>query len=82
MIIVDIEVPMIGKNFDFQISEETPLCRVKEEIVEMICLKEQCQIQGKEEELLMWNAQNGSLLRQELSARENALATGSRILLV
>lgn len=82
MIIVDIEVPVMGKRYDFQIDECVPLCEVKEEVVEMICQKEQCRLFGEENRLLMWNAQSGKRLDQAQSAQENGLMTGSRILLV
>lgn len=82
MIIIEIEVPMMGKQYDFQIDENIPLYNVKEEIMEIICQQEQCKNTGNKQRLLMWNLQNGSPLKQENSARENGLMTGSRILLV
>lgn len=82
MITVEIEVPMMGKQYDFRIDEDVPLCGVKTEITEMICQKEQCTVLGNVERLLMWNAQNHMQLMQDRSAQENGLRTGSRILLV
>lgn len=82
MIIVDIDVPAIGKKYDFQIDENVALCEVKEEIVEMICRKEQCMLIGDENQLVLWNAQNGQMLRENRTAWEIGLVTGSKILLV
>ena len=81
MIIVEIEVPVMGKKYDFQIDENVPLYEVKEEIAEMICRKEQCQIKGDLKRMLIWT-QSGRELSQMRSARENGLRTGSQILLV
>lgn len=82
MIIVDIEVPVMGKRYDFQIDEHVPLYEVKEEISEMICQKEQCPLSGNKDRILLWNAQNGRKLELERTAQENGLLTGSRILLI
>lgn len=81
MIIVEIEVPIMGKRYDFQIDESVPLCEVKEEIAEMICRKEQCALQGNLQRMLIWG-QDGRRLSQEDSAQENGLRTGSRIMIV
>lgn len=81
MIIVEIEVPVMGKRYDFQIDESVPLCEVKEEIVEMICRKEQCLLRGDPGRLLLWT-QSGAEIRQQYSARGNGLRTGERLLLV
>lgn len=82
MIIVDVDVPVTGKKYDFQIDENVPLSDVKEEIVEMICRKEQCMLVGDEGRLLLWNAQNGQMLLEDKTAWEIGLVTGSKILLV
>lgn len=82
MIIVEIEMPMMGKKYDFQIDENVPLCDVKEEIIEMICQKEQCPLEGDIERFMMWDTQSKKRLVEEQTASENRLQTGSRILLV
>lgn len=82
MIIVEVEVPIMGKRYDFQIDENVPLSEVKEEIAEMICHKEQCLRVGDEKRLLMWNMQTGKQLMQDRTALEAGLITGSKILLV
>lgn len=82
MIIIEVEVPMMGKQYDFQIDENVPLSEVMEEAAEMICQKEQCPVQGDTRRMLMWNAQNHVQLLKEQTASENGLRTGSRILMV
>ena len=81
MIIVEIEVPIMGKRYDFQIDEDVPLYEVKDEVAEMICRKEQCRLQGDLRRMIIWTP-DGRALRRECTARENGLRTGSRILLV
>ncbi len=81
VIIVEIEVPIMGKKYDFQIDENVPLYEVKEEIAEMICRKEQCPLQGEPGRLLLFT-QSGRELTQEQSAHENGLRTGGKIMVV
>lgn len=81
MIIIEVEVPIMGKRYDFQIDENVPLSEVKEEIADMICSKEQCLLEGSLHRMLAW-MQDGRQLSQERTAQENGLRTGSRIILV
>lgn len=81
MIIVEIEVPIMGKKYDFQIDENVPLYEVKGEVAEMICRKEQCTLHGDLKNMLIWTKE-GRELSQESSALENGLRTGSRMVMV
>lgn len=81
MIIVEIEVPIMGKRYDFQIDENVPLYEVKEEITDMICRKEQCTLKGDLRRMLIWT-QDGREISQECSAQENGLRTGNQIMLI
>ncbi len=80
--IVEIEVPMLGKRYDFQMEDGVPLYEIREEIADLICRKEQCGMTGNEKDLLLWNKENGKPLRMDQTAGENGLETGSRILLL
>ena len=81
MIIVEVKVPLMGKKYDFQIDEKVPLCRITEEIAEIICQKEQYIFEGNRGRLLMWDARNKKRLNPENSASENGLKTGSVLIL-
>ena len=80
MMIVEIEVPIMGKKYDFQIDENVPLNEVKDEVAEMICRKEQCPLKGNLRRLLIWT-HDGRELSRERSAQENGIRTGSRMIL-
>lgn len=82
MLTVEIEVPVMGKQYDFRIDENVPLSEVKVELAEMICQKEQCILQGEAGSLSMWDVQKASKLMENRTALENGLRTGSHILLV
>ncbi|MDO4617064.1 MAG: EsaB/YukD family protein [Lachnospiraceae bacterium] len=81
MIIIEIEVPMIGKKYDFQIDEALPLREVKQELVDLICRKEQFALQGDQNRLLLWS-RDGRLLDDGRSSAANGLRTGDSLLLV
>ena len=46
MILVDVEVPVMGKTYDVQIDETVPVKEIAGQIRDMICLQEQCVFLG------------------------------------
>ena len=81
MIIVNVEIPIMGENYDFQIDENAPIYEVQEEIVEMICRRQQCGLDGLEHRLLLWDKKRSLMIRREASAKDNGLETGSELLM-
>ncbi|MDD2980437.1 MAG: hypothetical protein PHN80_10735 [Hespellia sp.] len=82
MILVDIDVPMMGIKYDFQMEETALLTDVIEEVRDMICQKEQCFLSGDGGRLLLWNMENGQKLSPERTVSENHLLTGSHLMLI
>ena len=81
MIIIKVEVPIMGQEYDFQIDETVPIYEVQEEITEMICRRQQCRLDGMEHRLILWDRKRNLMLLREGSARDNGLETGSELLL-
>ena len=81
MIIVNVEIPMLGQMLDFQMNENIPLYEVQEEIVDIICRKNSCELIGEEGRILLWDAENGKLLNRNLTGFENGLLSGSQLIL-
>ena len=81
MIIIKVEVPIMGQEYDFQIDETVPIYEVQEEITEMICRRQQCRLDGMEHRLILWDRKRNLMLCREGSARDNGLETGSELLL-
>lgn len=81
MIIVNVEIPIMGQDYDFQIDENVPIFEVQEELAEMICRRQQCKLDGFESRLLLWDKKRGLMLRREESAFDNGLETGSELLM-
>lgn len=81
MIIVNVDVPMLQQNLDFQMNENVPLFEVLEEMVDIICRKNSCELIGEEQRMLIWDAERGTLLNRDRSGAENGLLSGSRLIL-
>ena len=81
MIIVNVEVPIIGAEFDFQFDKDVPMWVVQEEITELICQQQQFQFEGQKYRLLLWDKNRHFKIRLCDSAEENGLETGSELLL-
>ncbi len=81
MIIVNVEIPMLGQMLDFQMNENIPLYEVQEEIVDIICRKNSCELIGKEERILLWDAERRIMLDRKLTGSENGLLSGSHLIL-
>ena len=81
MIIVKVEVPIMGQEFDFQIDENIPVYEIQAEIADMICRRVQCGMDGEDNKLLLWDKKRSLMLNREKTAFENGLETGSELLL-
>ena len=82
MIIVNVDVPILGQTLDFQMDENIPIYEVQEEIVDIICRKNSCELIAEEQRLLLWDAERSILLQREKSGSENGLRSGSHLILV
>lgn len=76
MILVDVEVPVMGKTYDVQIDETVPVKEIAGQIRDMICLQEQCGILGGQENLTLWDVQRQQCLMGEHTAKEYEITTG------
>ena len=69
MIIVNVDVIMLGQTLDFQMDENIPLYEVQEEMVDIICRKNSCELIGDEPHLFNTDYQI------RLSAKDYRLST-------
>lgn len=82
MILVDVRVPSLNKVYDFNLEEYALVSVLIEEIVEMICQKEQCEMIGEIEEMLLCEEETQVVLPKHKNLEECGVHTGSRLLLV
>lgn len=82
MIIVNVDVPMLGQTLDFQMDENIPLYEVQEEMVDIICRKNSCELIGDEQRMLLWDEERRILLKRDRTGSENGLMSGSHLILL
>ena len=78
MVMVNIDVPVMGKSYDFQIEENVPLSDIVYQVRDTICLQEQCGIWGDGHDLTLREAR----LSLDRTAGEYGIRTGMRLILV
>ena len=82
MIVVDIFVPSVDKEYDFQLNENMPIYTVIEEISEMIGQKEHSQIVGSVELLQLCDSEKQCVLHKNKTLLECGITTGKSLILV
>jgi hypothetical protein len=82
MILVDVTVPSVEKTYDFNLDENAQISLVMEEIVGMICQKEQCEMIGNKENLLLCQYGGQVILNKQSTLKECGVTNGYRLLLV
>lgn len=82
MIMVDVYVPSVGREYDFEIDENAPISLVIEEISAMVCQKEQCVLSGDVKELMLCDSKTRKILSSGDSLRECCIGVGAKLILV
>lgn len=82
MVIVDIYVPAVDKNYNFSLNESVPVESVIDEITEMIGQKEQTHLYGSQEELGLFHLADRRILPRANTLAECGVKTGDSLLLV
>ncbi len=82
MVLVDIFVPSVDKEYDFQLSETAEISTVIEEISEMIGQKERTEIVGDINRLQLCHKERQCILDRNRTLAQCGVVTGSRLILV
>ncbi len=82
MILVDIFVPSVDKEYDFQLSESAEISMVIEEISEMIGQKERTEIVGDVSKLQLCDKEHQCILDRNRTLAQCGVVTGSRLILI
>lgn len=78
MIIVNVEIPMLGKNMDFRIDEMTSVAEIKAAIAETIHQSGEARMVEDRSMYFLWD-KSGKLLDVNMTGAENGLASGSSL---
>ena len=82
MIMVDVYVPAMDREYDFGLNQNVKVCRIIEEISEMIAGKEHSEIVGTGKELILCDRRDGRILDGNKTLSDCRIQTGSSLLLV
>ena len=82
MILVEIEVPSLGRDYQFSLDESSRVDLLLEEITEMICQKEHCTVQGSKEGLCLCSKNTGKILGRTGTLAEQGISGADRLILL
>lgn len=82
MIMVDIYVPGVNQTYDFNVDEDVGIALLLEELVGMICQKEQCTFSGSTRELLLVSPSRKVVLSADQTLSHYGIVQGDRLMLV
>ncbi len=82
MILVDVEVPVLNQVYDFQTDEYMLVGLLLEELSGLISQKEQVQLVGNVEELMLWDKERRCRLMPESTLSGSGVRTGGKLLLL
>lgn len=82
MIMVDVTVPSIGRQYNFSLEEQASISMLIAEITEVICQKECCQLAGSVDRLNLCSYEQKKILSPEGTLGQYGITNGNRLLLV
>lgn len=82
MIIVDVDVPSIGRSYQFSIEESTRIDVLVAEMAEVICTKEQCATMGNPENLILCHKDRKTILKKNTTIEYNGIKSADTLILL
>lgn len=82
MIVVEIEVPSVGRNYQFRLEEMVKVNTLITEIAEMIGQKEHSPLMGKIDSLVLCSRDKECILNKNQSLSEQGIQNAETLLLV
>ncbi len=82
MIMVEVQIPVLDRKYDFKLDEYAEISVLIEEIVEMVCIKEQNTIGGDEKQLMLFDINTACVLEKFENLHNYGIRNGDRLILV
>lgn len=82
MILVDVYSPALNKSYDFGLEEEAQISQIIEEIVEMICQREQCSLMENGMQFALCSETDKRILPPDCTVQSCGIKTGNRLILL
>lgn len=82
MIIVDVEVPSLGRKYQFRLEEQVTIDTLIAELAEVICQKEQCNLKGEAAELCLCSREQKRILERSATLAWYGIRSADCLLLL
>jgi len=82
MILVELYVPSMDREYDFRLDETASILAVMEEVSELVAQKEQCSLAGQAQDLVLCHADAACILPLDGTLGGCGVKNGSRLVLV
>lgn len=82
MILVDIYVPSVEQNFDFNLDEKASIANVIEEVASLVTQREHCELKEDIEDLFLCDLQRSEILPKDRNLKQCNITNGSHLIMV
>lgn len=82
MLFIEVKVPIFEQVYDFKIEEKEKVYKVILDMIRKIGQKEGCNLERKEEQVLLWDMEQARILPRDWTMEECGIKTGTRLLLI
>ena len=82
MVMLDIEVSSIGRQYDFSLEEQIPIRVLLTEITEVICQKESCHLKGRPDELVLCSKDKAQVFSRDATLSQYKVINGEKLILL
>lgn len=82
MIMVEVQIPALGRRYDFELEETVQVKILLDEMIEVICQKEQLDHVPDKEGLGLYRQEGGVRLNGDGTLQQNGVCGGQRLILV
>ncbi len=82
MIMVDVSIPSIGRQYNFSLEEQALISTLLVEISEVICQKESCVLEGEAGQMLLCSRDQKTIFSPEATLSQYGIKNGARLLLI
>lgn len=78
---VQVKIPMLGKEYEFELDEDADLKTLIREMTALVCQREHCQIRGNMDKLLLFHANSKKLLSVNQTLIQAGIKIGDTLIL-
>ena len=82
MVLVELVVPALGQQYDFQLDENVRVKAAVPEIVEMLSQKEHCSFGNPADEMSLYSVSRILRLAMDATVHQNGVINGEKLILI